>query len=145
MTAPYRTGAHLHKDRPVASAAYGYVPGMGGTYTQSSSKSTAITATATGHPNPLSGTITMNNASLAAGTTGTTGVVAFTVTNANVAANDYINIQHDSGGASGSIGSYTVTATPAAGTFVVNVRNNTAGALTDALVLRFFILKGQVA
>ena len=80
----------------------------------------------------------MNGAALAAAT-----IVTFTVTNSSVAATDVIAVQHDTVGA---IGGYTVMAnTSAAGSFRISVRNNTAGSLSEAIVLRFAVIKAVVA
>jgi hypothetical protein len=110
----------------------GYASGAGGTITQSSSKSTGVTL------NKLCGTIVMNGAALAAGT-----IVTFTITDSFVAATDVIHVQHDS---VGTIGAYTIMPnTPAAGSFKISVRNNTAGSLSEAIVLRFAIIKAVAA
>ncbi|MDD5129592.1 MAG: hypothetical protein PHS66_00845 [Candidatus Omnitrophica bacterium] len=110
------------------SSGIGYATGAGGTVTQSTSKSTGVTI------NKPCGTITMNGAALAAAT-----IVSFTVTNSTVAANDVIVTQHNS---VGTIGAYTITAnTPAAGSFQISVRNNTAGSLSEAIVIRFAVIK----
>jgi hypothetical protein len=51
-------------------------------------------------------------------------------------------INHVSGG---TIGSYTLDAACAAGSATIYVRNNTAGGLAEALVLRYAVVKGAVA
>lgn len=109
----------------------GYASGLGGTVTQATSKATGVTL------NKLCGTIITHSVSLAAAT-----IVTFIVTNATIAANDVIFIQHD---LTGTIGAYTVVAnTPAAGSFKVTIRNNTAGALAEAIQLRYAIIKASV-
>jgi hypothetical protein len=111
-----------------ASAGIGYTTGAGNTVTQGTSKSTTVVI------NALCGTISMFADALAAAAT-----VTFTVTNSACAATDVIATQHDSGG---TIGSYTITAnTPAGGSFKITVRNNTAGNLSEAVVIRFAIIK----
>jgi hypothetical protein len=106
----------------------GYTTGNGGTVSQPTSKSTGVTL------NKLCGTITLNNAALAAAT-----IVTFTVTNSTVAATDVIVVQHDSGGTTGA---YTIAAnTSASGSFKISVRNNTAGSLGEAIVIRFAVIK----
>jgi hypothetical protein len=106
----------------------GYTTGNGGTVSQSTSKSTGVTL------NKLCGTITLNNAALAAAT-----IVTFTVTNSTVAATDVIVVQHDSGGTTGA---YTIASnTSASGSFKISVRNNTAGSLGEAIVIRFAVIK----
>ncbi len=110
----------------------GYASGAGGTVSQLTSKSTGVTL------NKLCGTITMHNAALAAA-----AIVTFTVTNSTVAATDVITIQHDT---IGTIGGYTIMPnTSASGSFKISVRNNTAGSLSEAIVLRFAIIKGVTA
>lgn len=100
------------------------------TVTQATSKSTAVTCEGAG------GQITMNNASLAATTS-----VNFTVNNSYVDANSMVDIAIASGA---SAGSYVITVDNiAAGSFRVHLRNVTAGALGEALVLNFYIAKLQ--
>jgi len=107
---------------------FGYGTGAGGTVTQSTSKSTGVTL------NKVVGTVTMNNAALAANTT-----VTFTLTNSTIAATDLLIINHTSGGTAGS---YLVNAQVAAGSATINVRNITSGSLSEAIVLRFAVVKG---
>jgi hypothetical protein len=99
-----------------------------GSVTQATSKSTAVTCEG------VCGAITMNAASLAATTS-----VGFTVTNSYVAAGDTINLSMASGGTVLSY-LYAVDAV-AAGSFKVHLRNVTAGALAEAVVLNFSIIK----
>jgi len=114
------------------TAGIGYATGAGGTITQATSKSTGVTL------NKLCGTITMNGAALAAAT-----IITFTVTNTLVAATDSVCIQHDS---VGTIGGYTIMPnTMAEGSFKISVRNNTAASLSQAIVLRFAIIKAVAA
>ncbi len=109
----------------------GYAAGAGGTVTQLTSKSTGVTL------NKLTGTITLNGAALAAGT-----IVTLTVTDSAVAATDVPVAIHDS---VGTIGGYTIAAnTPAAGSFKISVRNNTAASLSEAIVIRFAVIKSVV-
>ena len=96
--------------------------------TQATNKSTAVVL------NGRCGVITMNNASLAAATS-----VSFTVTNDAIGMTDIPVVALASGGTAGS---YLVTiGAVAAGSCVVHVRNLTAGALGEALVLNFGVLK----
>jgi len=114
------------------TAGIGYTTGAGGTITQATSKSTGVTL------NKTCGTVIMNGAALAAAT-----IVTFTVTNSTVAATDVIHVQHDS---VGTTGGYTIMPnTPAAGSFKISVRNNTAGSLSEAIVLRFAVIKAVIA
>jgi hypothetical protein len=110
---------------------FGYVAGGGGTVTQATNKATGVTL------NKPSGQITMQNTNLAAAT-----IVSFVLTNSTIAATDLLVINHVSGG---TIGSYTLDAACAAGSATIYVRNNTAGGLAEALVLRYAVVKGAVA
>jgi hypothetical protein len=109
----------------------GYITGEGGTVTQSTSKATAVTL------NKKCGQITMNAASLAADTT-----VTFTLTNSTIAATDLLVLNHDAGGTAGS---YLLNAQCAAGSVSINVRNVTAGALAEAIVIGFAVIKAVTA
>jgi hypothetical protein len=109
----------------------GYITGEGGTVTQATSKATAVTL------NKKCGEITMNAASLAADTT-----VTFTLTNSTIAATDLLVLNHVSGGTAGS---YLLNAQTAAGSVSINVRNVTAGALAEAIVIGFAVIKAVTA
>jgi hypothetical protein len=114
------------------TAGIGYRAGAGGTVTQATNKSTSVTL------DRVCGIITMHNASLAAGT-----AVTFTLNNTAIAAEDYLMVQHSHGGTTGA---YAVTQVDTnAGNAVITVRNLTAGALAEAIVLRFFLLKAVTA
>lgn len=116
------------------NSTFGYATGAGagGTVTQGAGSGKATTVVL----NKVCGEITMNNAILNAGV-----IVAFTFTNSFIGANDYVLINHVS---AGTTAAYTVMATPVAGSAVVTVRNNTASNLTEAIVLRFTIIKGAI-
>lgn len=109
----------------------GYGPGSvgtGGTVTQATSKSTAVTL------NKPTGQITMNSAALAA-----TTEVSFTLNNSLLSDGDNV-VVHGNG-----VVNYTVRAGRAlAGQVVIVVRNNTAGSLSDALILDFKVIKGTL-
>jgi hypothetical protein len=109
----------------------GYITGEGGTVTQATSKATAVTLS------KKCGQITMHNASLAAGTT-----VSFTLTNSTIVATDLLVLNHVSGGTAGS---YLLNAQAAAGSASINVRNVTAGALGEAIVIGFAVIKAVTA
>ena len=109
----------------------GYITGEGGTVTQATSKATAVTL------NKKCGQITMHNASLAAATT-----VTFTLTNSTIAATDLLVLNHVSGGTAGA---YLLNAQAAAGSASINVRNVTAGALAEAIVIGFAVIKAVTA
>lgn len=106
--------------------------GPGGSVTQATSKSTAVTL------NRPCGQITMNNAALAAA-----AEVGFTVNNSEVDANDIVVICIGSGATAAS---YTVTVDAvSAGSFKVNVGNTSAGSLGEAIVLNFAVIKNNPA
>ena len=109
----------------------GYVTGEGGVVTQATSKSTGVTL------NKKCGEITMNNAALAADTT-----VSFTLTNSTIAATDILVLNHVSGGTAGS---YLLNAQAAAGSASINVRNITAGSLSEAIVIGYAVIKAVTA
>lgn len=114
-----------------ATGGIGYETGAGGAVTQLTNKSTTVVL------NKVCGDITMHGAALAAG-----AIVSFTLTNSEIAATDKLGPEHISGG---TLAAYTVTATPAAGSALITVRNNTAGSLSEAIVIRFGILKVVLA
>jgi hypothetical protein len=105
---------------------FGYVSGTG-TVTQATNKATGVTL------NSPTGQITMNGASLALDTT-----VSFTLTNSSITANDVLILNHISGGTAGS---YLLNAQAAAGSASINVRNITAGSLSEAIVIGFAVIK----
>lgn len=105
----------------------GYITGEGGTVTQATSKATAVTLS------KKCGQITMHNASLAANTTAT-----FTLTNSTIVATDLLVLNHVSGGTAGS---YLLNAQAGAGSASINVRNITAGSLSEAIVIGFAVIK----
>ena len=110
------------------TAGVGYATGAGGTVTQSTDKATGVTLS------KASGAITMNNAALNAGV-----IVSFVLTNTAIAATDVLILNHISGG---TVGSYALNAQCAAGSATINVRNNTAGNLSEAIVIQFALVKG---
>ena len=112
-----------------ASSELGYNASAQGTVTQATSKSTGVTL------NKSAGQITMNAASLAASTT-----VLFTLTNSTLTAKDVLIVNVGSGGTSGAYWPYV--ANVAAGTAVIGVYNNTAGALAEAIVINYAVIHG---
>ena len=105
---------------------FGYLNGTGA-ITQATNKGTAVTL------NSPSGQITLNGAALAADTT-----VSFTLTNSSITANDVLILNHLS---AGTAGSYLLNAQAAAGSASINVRNITAGSLSEAIVIGFAVIK----
>ena len=112
-----------------ASEEIGYSAAAQGTVTQLTDKTTAVTL------NRSSGRITMNAASLAGNT-----AVSFTLNNTSISANDTI-IVCISGGATAA--AYTVyISSLATGSAVVTLRNLTAGALLEAVIVNYAIIHG---
>ena len=105
---------------------FGYISGTG-TVTQATNKATAVTL------NSPSGQITLNGDALAADTT-----VSFTLTNSSITANDVLILNHIS---AGTAGSYLLNAQAAAGSASINVRNITAGSLSEAIVIGFAVIQ----
>ena len=105
---------------------FGYVSGTG-TITQATNKATGVTL------NGPSGQITLNGAALAANTT-----VSFTLTNSSITANDILTLNHLS---AGTAGSYLLNAQAGAGSASINVRNITAGSLSEAIVIGFAVIQ----
>lgn len=113
--------------------ALGYGIGAGGTVTQATSKSTAVTL------NKPCGQITMHNAALAGG-----AITGFVVTNSVCTPIDLQLIQISGGVASAS--SYSVwTAGGSSGAFTVFIQNLTGGSLSEAVVLNFVVIKGATS
>lgn len=115
------------------TAGIGYATGAGGTVTQATNKSTGVTL------NTVTGTITMNNASLAASTT-----VGFTLTNSTIGADDIILVNIKSGASADSYAQPTVSA-KAVGSCRIEIRNTSGGSLGEAVVLSFVVIKGVAA
>lgn len=107
----------------------GYRVGSGGTVTQATDKTTGVTLS------KPSGKVTMNGAALAAAT-----IVAHTLTNTLIEAGDTLVINHKAGG---TLGSYTINAACGAGSATIQVRNNTAGSLSEAIEYQFTLVKGS--
>jgi hypothetical protein len=105
---------------------FGYLSGTG-TITQATNKATGVTL------NSPAGQITLNGAALAADTT-----VSFTLTNSSITANDVLILNHLS---AGTAGSYLLNAQAAAGSASINIRNITAGSLSEAIVIGFAVIK----
>jgi len=111
-----------------SAAGLGYGTGSGGTVTQLTSKSTAVTL------NKPCGMITMNNASLAAG-----GMIQFFLNNSLISTNDLL-IVNSSGN-----GNYRIEISAnLSGQSLIRVTNITGGALAEALVINFAIIKGAI-
>jgi hypothetical protein len=112
------------------AGATGSQAGAGGVITQATSKATAVTL------NKFSGEITMNAAALAAG-----AIVSFTLTNSTIAATDVLVMNHVT---TGTRGAYGFNAQCAAGSATIYVRNNSAASLSEAIVIRFAVVKAAI-
>ena len=107
----------------------GFVSEGQSSVTQLTSKATGVTV------NTPSAQITMNNAALLNATT-----VQFTLTNPAIKATDHILVSHASGGTAGAYNVWANTVT--AGSCAIQVRNITAGSLSEAIVLNVAVLCG---
>ena len=105
---------------------FGYTAAAQGTVTQLTSKSTAVTL------DKPAGQITMNNASL-----GATTNVTFTLNNSLISPNDVI-VLNVNGGTTAAYNVYTSVL--GAGSASITLRNITAGALSEAVVLNFALI-----
>lgn len=114
-----------------ATNGIGYATGAGGTVTQITSKATGVTL------NKACGQITMDASALNADTT-----VSFVLTNSAIAAGDQLILNHISGGTPGS---YLLNARSAAGSATLDVRNVSAGSLSEAIVISFSVIKAVTA
>ena len=117
------TGTNL-----LATSTLGYTTGSGGTVTQATSKSTAVTL------NKINGEIVMHNAALADDAS-----VAFTLTNSTIAATDVVIVNVAS---VGTVGAYQVTVgAVAAGSCSISILNVSGGSLSEAIKLNFAVIK----
>jgi hypothetical protein len=109
------------------TAGLGYGPGAGGTVTQATSKTTAVTI------NKVTGVITMNNASMGANTT-----VIFTVNNSTVNSGDTVQVSTGGGFSS----DYRATAcSVTSGSFKISLAN-IGTTQSEALTINFTVLRG---
>ena len=113
----------------------GYATGAGASVTQQTNRTTGVTI------NALCGTITTNNASLAA-----EAAAEFTVTNSKVAIGDVIVLSIQSGTNGGNTDAFVSTV--AAGSFKIKVANNNVAAgtaETGAILINFSVIKAVSA
>ena len=113
------------------NSGFGFNTGQGGTQSQSSSKSTTVTL------DKITGEITTDAAALAANTS-----VSFTLSNSLIASTDHIIVTHISGG---TLGAYNITAIASTGSATITIRNMTSGPLSEALVLKYTVIKSVTA
>jgi len=110
------------------SSKIGYNTGAGGTITQGAgAKTNSVTL------NRPTGIIVTDSAALAANT-----AVTFNLSNSVIEATDIIVVSHISGG---TLGAYNFAVAPAAGNANIVIRNITGGSLSEALTLRFIVIK----
>ena len=113
----------------------GYGTGSGGAVTQQTNRTTGVTL------NTPTGTITTNNASLAA-----EAAAEFTVTNSTVAIGDVIILSQQSGSNGGNTD--VLVSAVANGSFNIKVANNNAAAgtaETGAILINFAVIKAVSA
>jgi hypothetical protein len=123
------TGAGNYEAVDTTTTGLGFYTGAGGTVLQASTKATAFTL------NAMCGQITTAASSLAH-----TSIVSAVWTNSKIAATDVVIINHKSGG---TIGAYVFNVSCGAGAATLYITNNeTAGSLSEALVLSFVVIKG---
>lgn len=122
----------LYNKTAWSTTGIGYATGAGGSVTQATSKSTAVTL------NKNCGQVVMHNASLGAGAS-----VSFVMNNSFVAATDVIlcNIAN----ITVAPANYRVRAAPGGGTVVFTVENVSAGALGEAVVISFSVVHSVTA
>lgn len=113
-----------------ATQGIGYGTGAGGTVTQLTSKSTAVTL------NKPTGQIITSNSALASGVP-----ISFTVNNTLVTDKDVVILTGYSFGYNYRIETNSI----ANGYFAIRIANITAGSLSEALVINFSIIKGANA
>lgn len=113
---------------PTATGTVGYATGAGGSVTQATSKTTAVTL------NKAAGQITLNS-----GVVPQNEAVNFTLNNSVIAANDAVLVNIRSGATANRYGVF-VTAV-AAGSCRIELRNF-GDALGEAVVLNFVVIKG---
>jgi hypothetical protein len=131
ISANIATAGFVRSSSPVAGV--GYSTGSGGAVTQGSGsgKATAVTL------NTATGEITMDSAQLNGDTT-----VSFVMTNSAVANTDVMIVNQVGGG---NIGVYSFNAQCNSGNALISVHNMTNTNRSDAIVLRYAVIKGAVA
>ena len=112
--------------------ALGYAAGSGGAVAQLTDKTTGVTL------NKVSGVITTNAASLAAGAS-----VSFTLTNSLISATDHLAVSVQWTGVTPE--NYRVRSSCGAGAARITLENLTAGALAQAVPINFQLFKGANA
>ena len=113
-----------------AAEELGYASSAQGTVTQATSKSTAVTL------NRPMGRITMNGALLAGGAS-----ALFTLNNSTISARDVVIVSVSGGGTAGAY--WPFVSSQAAGSAVIGLYNNTAGNLSEAVIINFAVIHGE--
>jgi hypothetical protein len=112
-----------------SNARLGYGAGSGGTVTQTTNKSTAVTL------NKPTGQITMSTATLANGAS-----VSFALNNSLISAVDVLAVNAT------AFGGYTTTCVnTATGAATIRVTNISGGSLSEAVTLQFAVIKGATS
>ena len=114
-------------DRILSDRELGYTSAAQGTVTQATSKSTAVTL------NKPAGRITLNAASL-----GATTNVSFTLNNSLISTNDVLILNVAAGATAASYNLWVDSLN--AGSASITLRNTTAGALAEAVVINFALI-----
>jgi hypothetical protein len=114
-----------------ATSGIGYSTGSGGTATQDTSKSNPVTL------NKITGQITMNGSQLSGDST-----VSFTLNNSTIANTDVMIINQVS---TANAGVYNFNAICNSGNAVISVQNLTNTNRSDAIVIRYAVIKGATS
>lgn len=114
-------------DYVYSASELGYTSAAQGTVTQATSKSTAVTL------NKSAGRITLNAASLGAGTN-----VSFTLNNNLISTNDVLILNVAAGATAASYNLWIDSLNN--GSAGITLRNTTAGALAEAVVINFALI-----
>lgn len=114
-------------DRILTDRELGYTAAAQGTVTQATSKSTAVTL------NKSAGRITLNAASL-----GATTNVSFTLNNSLISTNDVLILNVAAGATAASYNLWIDSLNN--GSAGITLRNTTAGALAEAVVINFALI-----
>lgn len=124
----------LYSKSAWATTGIGYATGSGGSVTQLTSKSTTVTL------NKTNGQITTHAASLAGGAS-----IAFVLSNSTVVSTDVV-LCNRSSTSTGGDNAYSVKVDRVAtGDVVFVLTNNTGGALAEAVVINFAVIKAVTA
>jgi hypothetical protein len=115
------------------SSGIGYTPGVGGSVTQATNKTTAVTL------NKPCGSITLAPSSLAAGAAAT-----FLFNNSLAGENDVLALSAREYGGSNENHLFTSMARFGGGAFFITVRNMSGAPVAEAVVVNFALIKAAV-